>query len=197
MSSVLLIDAQSRFRDLGLRFIDIEGVQGLFGVGNRNTLIKMLSRWEKNKILSRIRRGEYQVEGMGVGNYEIANRLVYPSYVSLETALSFYGILPQFGYSITSVTTQKSANRRKGNMDFEYIHINPQLYWGYEKQGEYLIANKEKAIVDTLYLVAKGLRTTHPEEWDISGVDKSKLQEYATRIKFNPFVKLFSRCNLV
>lgn len=196
MESISALEAEKKLTASGLKFVTSQEVKKLLGIDNANTIHKMLLRWVKYDILMRLKKGLYLLTRVKVEDFEIANKLVEPSYVSLETALNFYGILPQFPYVITSITTRKTNLTRAIGKDFEYVRFTKELFWGYEKQGEFVIATPEKAIVDQLYLASKGLRSVHVEEWDLSKIDRIKLKDYASKIKYIPFVKLFKAIKL-
>ena len=87
----------------------------------------------------------------------IANELLSPSYISLETALSWYGVIPEGVYTITSVSTIRVIDYNTDISNFSYRKIKANAFFGdnlVEIQGlerKYRIASIEKAIVDYLY----------------------------------------------
>ena len=108
-------------------------------------------------MIIRLRKGLYTLSDTVVPDVYIANRLYEPSYVSLEFALSYHGIIPETVYEITSVTTKptKQYTIAKLNKTFSYRYINKKLFFGYAptRQGKFtvLIAEPEKAYVDSMY----------------------------------------------
>ncbi len=86
----------------------------------------------------------------------IANRIYAPSYVSFESALSFYNLIPEGVYTITSATTLKTKSFSKPAGKFAFRHIRPELMFGYKlmevQSQHYKIAEPEKVILDYLYL---------------------------------------------
>src|SRR3990167_3802695 len=106
MAFISSLEVAERLRTRGIKFITKTEIARLFEIGNANTTYKLLQRLEAKKILRRATAGIYLVSQMSVSDFEIANGAVYPSYVSLESALSHYGILAQFPFSISSVTTK-------------------------------------------------------------------------------------------
>ncbi|OGC22824.1 hypothetical protein A2291_08565 [candidate division WOR-1 bacterium RIFOXYB2_FULL_42_35] len=117
-----------------------------------------LCLWQKQGYIIKLKNGVYVfTDGIGQVKPEtIAANLYAPSYISLEKALSFYGLIPEMVYSITSVTpkTTRTFKNRLGN--FTYQHLKPALFCGYReiKDGpaSYLLAEPEKALLDYLYL---------------------------------------------
>ncbi|KKR71721.1 MAG: hypothetical protein UU16_C0055G0007 [Candidatus Woesebacteria bacterium GW2011_GWA2_40_7] len=165
----------------------------VLGYSNKNSLYKTIQRLERAKIISRLGSGKYYFGHELPLDFSVANFLVQPSYISLETALNFYGILSQFPFSITSVSTAKSKTISNKDREFEYTHISRNLYWGFVKTNNYLMATPEKAVIDSFYLACKGLRSANFDEWDWTIIDKIKLQEYAKQVKFLPFNKYYAR----
>ena len=123
------------------------------------------SLWSKKRYLMRLKNGRYLFtqDRARVKGDEVASFLYGPSYLSLETALAWYGFIPEMVYAYISVTSR--INRRFINElgTFIYRHIKPQLFWGYaEIQTEYghiLIAEPEKALLDYIYLNLRRIRT--------------------------------------
>ena len=148
--------------------------------------------WKKKGWLKVLRRGVYRVaypEEKNVPDLYIANRLYEPSYVSLETVLSMYSIIPEVAMGVTSITTKPT--RRFGT--FVYRTVRPQAFVGcriIKEQGfEIRIAEPEKALVDYLYFK---LRRREPiserfEAEALKGLSKRKLATYtklySTKIK--------------
>lgn len=154
----------------------------LLNLKNNNTLYKKIQRLEKQKIIKKIINGKYLFSISHVDEFSIAHFIMNPSYVSLESALSFYGIMTGFSYSITSISTKPPKTVTVDEKEYSYSHINPLLFWGYEKNGQFLIADKEKALLDYIYFSLKGLRTMLDfDEIDKTQIDKVRLSEYAHR----------------
>jgi len=180
MTLISALTAIRLFREKGVKFVTKTDVMRLFGFKTSNTAYKFLQRQEKKGVIKRIVAGKYLVEGAPVNDFLLANAAILPSYVSLESALNFYGILPQFPYTITSITLGRNASFALNGKSFEYFHLSPDLFWGYIKNKDFLIAAPEKAILDTLYFCFKDLRKTNLDEWDFSSVNKNVLKKYLT-----------------
>ncbi|OQY05883.1 MAG: hypothetical protein B6I20_00315 [Bacteroidetes bacterium 4572_117] len=89
------------------------------------------------------------------------NLLDGPSYISLDYALYFYGLIPEAVYEITAITTKRSKVFKTDIGVFSYKHIKKELFSiGIKteslKNGNCLIASKEKAICDKIYFT-KGI----------------------------------------
>lgn len=124
-----------------------------------------ISELIKNGELISLRRGIY-VPGPKTDlplpdSFLIANHLRGPSYVSLESALSFYGFIPERTYEISSVTVKPSKKYKTSVGRFGYQNL-PTPYYSYgirmvqltHKQTA-LIASPEKAICDKIILTSK------------------------------------------
>ena len=86
----------------------------------------------------------------------LSNRIYKPSYISLHTALAFYGIIPEAVTQITAVSSLKTATFENDFGYYSYKKIKKELLFGYELKpfGDHTIqfAYPEKAILDLLYL---------------------------------------------
>ncbi len=88
----------------------------------------------------------------------IANKMMGPSYVSLEWALSYYGLIPEFTSTVTSITTKDKCRYDTPLGLFTFDHLSRVAYpkgiiWLEQPGGEHaLIASKEKALADFLRL---------------------------------------------
>ena len=130
----------------------------------------------------------------------IANFLYQPSYISLESALSFYGIITGFPYQITSITIKKTKNYVFENKSYLYSQINKDLFWGYEKKENFLIADKEKSLIDYLYFIFKGWRILSldklEKQFDLSQINKKKFNNHLKMIKNPSFLKFLRKIKI-
>lgn len=155
----------------------------LFRIENKNTLYKKIQRLEKKEVIGKLKKGQYRFLLNSTNDFALANYLYRPSYISLESALSFYGIITGFPYKITSITPKKSQTYIIDNKEFQYSKMSPFLFWGYEKKGDFLVAEKEKALLDYLYFHLKGLKTLDPKGFELEQIDKKKLLGCARRFE--------------
>lgn len=165
----------------------------LFNLENDNTLYKKIQRLRKKKIIKKLIKGKYLFLFNHTDDFLIANFLYRPSYISLESALSFYSIITGFPYQITSITTKKTRSFTIDNKEFSYSRIKKNLFWGYEKKDSFLIAEREKALLDYLYFSLKGWRTLDWEEIDKAEINKEKLFSYARRFKDKKLLEVIKR----
>ncbi|MBI3590084.1 MAG: hypothetical protein HY094_01740 [Candidatus Melainabacteria bacterium] len=125
------------------------------------TLKVQLSMWKKKGLIVPIRRGLYLLNKedrkIEPSLFYLANQMFIPSYVSLESALAYYGLIPEFVAQVTSVTSRKTCKFKNEVGVFSYQHLHPKCFTGFNNMKELndlsvLIANPEKAVVDFLYL---------------------------------------------
>ena len=151
-----------------------------------------LNEWQEKGYIKKLRRGFYMFSDLVLNEetlFLIANRLYSPSYVSLETALSFYGLIPEGVYSLTSVSTKKTASFKTTITEFSYRKIKPTLLFGYrletQKGQGYKIAEMEKAVLDYVYLNPDIVQEADFHEWRFNSqeflvkADMVKVREYA------------------
>ena len=160
-------------------------------------------RWTHKGYIIRLRQGYYSFpEYKSKPDFALyfANRIYKPSYVSLHTALSFYGIIPEAVVQITSVTTLKTANFTNEFGEYSYKSISDDLMFGYDLKpladGRTLqIARPEKALLDLLYLYP--FYNTKKDFEDLrldddflqDELDSQLLNDYALKFKNNMFEK--------
>jgi len=119
---------------------------------NDHALRVSLSRLSKNNSFKRICRGFYANPFNMPTLEEISSQIYQPSYISLESALSSYGILSQIPQVLTCITTQLPHTFKTSFGTIEYRQVKRACFWGFIEKNTYLMAEKEKALVDYLYL---------------------------------------------
>lgn len=182
-----------------MKYIDIQNNLRRLGVFTLNDIRMLdpdfreptLNDWLNNGWIKRIRRFWYadsSFNPQGNDYFFIANRIYSPSYISLESALSHYGFIPETTLQITSVSTRKTNLFDTQFGVFSYQSIKNDLYFGYEiienKNRPFTLATPEKAILDYLYLHSEissiedleGLRFN--SEIINSTIDKEKFNTY-------------------
>lgn len=114
----------------------------------------------KNEKLIKLKRGLY-TDSKNENVFFVANNLFSPSYISFETALSFYDLIPERVYEISSATFGKNKTKEYTNDlgRFYYHDISKDAYPYAVNRIElngvsYFIASKEKALLDTISLIS-------------------------------------------
>lgn len=155
----------------------------LLEIRNRRSFFSILQRFQVDGILQKLEKDKYRILQKNVSSFQIANFLYEPSYISLETALSYWGILPQFPFEITSVTLKKTVTKSVDDIVYSYSHVSNTTYGLYAKEKEFLMATPEKSLFDQLYLVSRGWRSLDLDECDLSNVNKKELLRICTMLQ--------------
>jgi len=133
----------------------------LAGRGSAAAVRRQLDRWVKSGRLLRLRRGVYGValpyRAEAPHPFLVANHLRRPSYVSLQSALSHYGMIPEFVPVTTSITTGRPEELDTPLGRFLFRHVKKTAFFGYTQteisRGQpVFLASPEKALLDLLYL---------------------------------------------
>src|SRR6202158_4494603 len=147
---------------------------------------KALSRLADRGLLSRVAKGVYVNRLVRDSAAEDFIKLLRPnSYVSLESALSHWGLSTQSSVALTCVTTGKPKEYQTPEFTITFRTISKRLYWGFiEKQSrysKYAIAEPEKALLDWIYLHLQAGVTPSLDEIEFKSIDKQKLAKYASK----------------
>jgi len=141
-----------------------------------------ITRWVKKGYLVQLRQGYYAFpEYRSKPDYSLyfANRIYKPSYISLHTALSFYGMIPEAVVQITSVTSLKTTSFTNDFGEYSYNSMKEELIFGYDlkpmaDQRTIQFASPEKALLDLLYLYSF---YDNEQEMEELRLDEDYLQE--------------------
>lgn len=167
---------------------------------------RRLAEWQEKGYIKKIINRWYIFNEIEVQYHTllwIANRIYSPSYISMEFGLSYYGLIPEAAFTLTSVSSRKTITFETPYGAFSYRHLKPSLYFGYqiqEWQGFPLkIAQPEKVILDFLYLNPQinkekdwqGLRFNSEQYHEL--IDKEKLENYLSLFQSKALEKRFSQ----
>ncbi len=153
---------------------------------------RQISRWLASGRLIQLRRGLYALASPHARELPdalaVAARLRRSSYVSLESALAYHGVIPEAVPIVTSVTTGRPRKFKTALGDFVYRHLHPSLFWGYQKvelgSGQPVsVAFPEKALLDLFHLTPGQVRRSFVEEIRLapSHLDPGRLEQFAKR----------------
>jgi predicted transcriptional regulator of viral defense system len=134
-------------------------IKNLFPQEKEKTIKNNLLRWLSRGYIARLRRGLYELVDKGrtsaICDLYIANRLYEPSYISLETALSFYSMIPDIAAAVTSITTRPTRTFKNKYGTFFYRSCQKKAFQGYKlmlyEGFKVCLADKEKTLVDFFY----------------------------------------------
>jgi len=139
--------------------INVSNIEGLkdSGISLRDNIRK----WVKKGYVYRLKNNLYTLNDndrkTGLSRIFIANYLYAPSYVSLEYALFYHGMIPETVHEVTSASTAKTTSFKNHFGVFGYSTVKKELFFGYVPgKDEYgmpvLIAGPEKSLLDYIYL---------------------------------------------
>lgn len=154
------------------------------------------TRWVKQGLLIRLRQEWYAFpEMLRETDFSrfVAERIYRPSYISLHSALSFYGMIPESVVRITSVSTLKTAAFENRFGQYSYQNVKPACFFGYESRQtlsgrSFMLAHPEKALLDLLYLYPQYNTVEEIEElrldedYMVEELDIERIEDYQERI---------------
>jgi len=163
------------------------------GSDNVGAVRLQLSRWVKAGRLYQLRRGLYALappwRKIEPHPFLVANQLRRGTYVSLQSALAWHGVIPEHVPVVTSVGPGRPARAATPLGAFQFHHLAEGLCFGYSKievapRQFAFVATPEKALLDLVHLTPSGdeeafleeLRLQHPEVFQIA-----RLEEWSRR----------------
>ena len=169
--------------------VDIRRYTGL----SETAVQKIISRYIQKGIFVRLRNGLYMFKNTPFPPlWYIANKVYNPSYISFETALAYYGFIPESVYTIISATSKTTRNFEIIDREFSYRKIKKEAFTGYKpikiEDEIILFAEPEKALADYLYFVyLKKIRIN--ERLKKTGIKKNILVKYIRTFKNKTFTE--------
>jgi predicted transcriptional regulator of viral defense system len=146
---------------------------------------RQLSRWTRAGRLYQLRRGLYTLappfQKVKPHPFLVANRLARGSYVSLQAALAYHGLIPEVVHVTTSVTTSRPARWDTPLGIYEYRHIKTELFYGYQMTDvgadqQAFVATPEKALLDLVYLQPGGDAPEYLGELRLQNLERLDLE---------------------
>lgn len=170
-----------KYRHLGV--IDTKSISAELEE-NAQSFKNQLVRWTKSGYITQLRRGLYLFERNSyedINHFYVANKIYEPSYISLESALSLYSIIPERVCSVTSVCTKKTKTFENKLGLFRYRHLKPSCFRGFRSVNFFgknvFFAEPEKAVVDFLYFNLSGFDSSNVKEVMLDSYRFSELDE--------------------
>ena len=161
---------------------------------------RRLNEWQDKGYIKKVIRGYYIFSDLQLSEeilFKIANRIYLPSYVSLESALSYYHLIPESVYGITSISTRRTYHFKTSIGEFTFRTVKPKLFFGYNlmnyKEHYLKMASTEKALLDYFYL--------HPDieteqDFDSLRINKEMFFEQMDEKKLMGFLGRFNQKKL-
>jgi predicted transcriptional regulator of viral defense system len=197
-----------------LSYFDTTTLSLIYPELSKNSLYSNIKRWIKRGYLIQIKKGmyvtkEYVLNVQDKSSYKefLANKIKYPSYLSMEYVLQKYSILSDAVYAYTSVSLKSKNTYNNEFGRYIYRNITKKLFTGYEIKdvGEYSIceATKAKALFDYLYLKLYRVKNITEDillslRLNLDELDESDMKEfenYCKLIGIRKFIDLPSNLN--
>ncbi len=189
-----------------MRFREFESCVKDFPLFNLNDIRKFAPDFSRRQLFNWTRKG--YLKTITVGYYTLAEKvidenflfmaanLIYePSYVSLESALVYYQVIPETVLGVTSVSSRKTKEFFSEWGTFQYRSVKRDLLFGYrvieiDQYKKFKIAKLEKTVLDYLYL--------NPEinqVYDFEGLrwNKDRLQSKVDEALLNSYLAIFNK----
>ncbi len=186
------IKVEEKLKSLNIFVFTPQEFRDIFDV-SKNAASFFISSNIKSGLFIKLRNNYYMLKDSNPSFYFIANKLYQPSYISLEKALSHYGIIPEVVYTITSITTKPTREFITPKAVFSYQKIKQIAFTGYSpihiEGGVVLFAEPEKALIDYLYFVDLK-KISLNDRLELKNINKKKLIQFAKLFKRSSLLKL-------
>ena len=164
------------------------------GVWDQQQAKKLVTKLVGNGWLIRIKRGLYAISDfsnrgfLSLSPYIVANLLVKDSYVSFESALSYYGMFDQLTNKVISIAKNRYKAVQLENTEYSFVNVKDQFFFGWQEvtiEGKAVrIATAEKALIDIIHF--------HKSKYSVDVVIE-KLQEHRESLDINKLCEYISR----
>ncbi len=155
------------------------------------SLRRQVARWVATGRLQQLRRGVYAIappyRSRSPEPFAVARLLRPASYVSLQSALAYYDLIPEHAPVVTSVTTGRPERLETPLGRFAFRHIARRHFRGYKAvalggRDTAFVAFAEKALLDTIHLTPRGHREDYLLELrlqNLGSLDAERLRRLA------------------
>jgi len=158
---------------------------------------RRLSEWQKKGYIKKIVKGYYLFSDIEMNEgllLTIANKIYKPSYISFETAMSHYRLIPESIYMITSASTKRTSLFETPLVRFSYRTIKPALFFGYSLlPGGIKMAFMEKALLDYFY-INPALRTE--DDFASLRINREEMLNRFNKKQLTDYMRRFSQKRL-
>jgi predicted transcriptional regulator of viral defense system len=192
-----------------MQFREFESKISALPVFNLNDVRKLdpkfhrqqLYDWQKRGYIKPVAGGYYFLADRTMDEallFMVANKIYEPSYISLESALAYYQVIPESVLGVTSISSRKTSQFQSTWGVFSYRSIKPQYMIGYQVMEiapgkKFKMASLEKAIFDYLYLNSDIQSTA-----DFEGLrwNRTQLTSLLDQATFSRFASIFDKQSL-
>jgi len=178
-----------------LLYFTPQDLHRIFGASNY-AVSDFINRHVKSGLFTKIKNSLYILTETVPPKLVLANWIYRPSYISFETALSYYHIIPETIYTVFSAAPKASREYISLDTTFIYHRIKKELFFGYTVQKvngfSFLIAEPEKAIADYLYFVHLRKKELS-ERIDLKKVKRKRTLDYVKKFSNKNIFELVER----
>ncbi|MCL4377821.1 MAG: hypothetical protein M1409_05480 [Actinobacteria bacterium] len=183
-----------------LRNFPVFSIRDIEKIEDKKFHRRRLNEWQKKNYIKKIIKGYYSFNDLEINEeilFEIANKIYSPSYISFEIALSYYELIPESVYKITSASTKKTYSFNTPVAKFDYKKIKESLFFGYEINNRdkysYKIASPEKTILDFFYINSHIRDIDHFENLRIN---KNNFFKQVNEVRLFEYLEIFGNKSL-
>jgi len=163
----------------------------LVGTVSQNDVQRQLSRWVKAGKIIQLRRGVYMLappyRRIEAHPFLLANAVKRASFVTLQSALIYWNMIPEHAPNVTSITSGRPEKVAFDQGLFIYRHVNAALFGGYTQvevapRQKVFLATPEKCLLDLVYLTPRGESRAYLEELrlqNLDRIDRNRLMDLA------------------
>ena len=157
---------------------------------------RRLYEWQKKGYIIKVVNNYYVMAGKPVDDQVLKNiacQIYHPSYIGLESALAYYGFIPEAVFQTVGITTRRNKTIRTPIGDFRYCSIQRSLFFGYTAvetgAARFFISDPEKTLLDSLYFLPFSDKKEVLEAMRFNIEEMGRLVDIA---KMRNYLKLFS-----
>jgi predicted transcriptional regulator of viral defense system len=162
---------------------------------------QQLNDWQNRGYIKPVAGGYYILADRAIDEsflFIAANKIYEPSYVSLESALAYYQVIPESVLGVTSISSRKTKQFESTWGVFSYRSVKPQYMIGYQlmdnsRGKKFKIACLEKALLDYLYLNSN---IQSMADFDGLRLNKQQMSSLLDQTTFIKYVKIFDKKSL-
>jgi len=155
---------------------------------------RRLSEWQRKGYIRKIVKGGYVFSEFELNEerlFLIANRIYSPSYISLESALAYYHLIPESIYAVTSISTRRTYEFETPLSRFVYRSLKRTAFVGYDiAPGKVRMAFMEKALLDYFYL-HPALQTE--DDFESLRINADEFREQLNEARWNAYLSRFGQ----
>jgi hypothetical protein len=170
----------ARLREIRKLYFGWEEVARVLGQAPESAVVTA-SRYVSQGLLVRLKRNVYMLRERWdrisrEERFLLANVLQVPSYVSLMSAMDFYGVTTQMqrGF-VESIAAKRTREVDVDGVVFNYCRVKHDLYSGFSRRDGFFIASPEKAFLDALYLSSLGRYRFDASSLDLDRLNRKTL----------------------